>query len=79
MRNQFLPFLLGIFQKAIDSISAVVYSMAIIPKEDTEMTIKEFINRAMDVAQVLLKKGDHEGYQRCMAIIADAIYEYQGI
>lgn len=77
MRNQFLPFLLGIFQKAIDSISAVVYSMAIIPKEDTEMTIKEFINKAMDVAQVLLKRGDHEGYQKIMMMIADEIYKAQ--
>lgn len=39
------------------------------------MTIKEFINRAMEMAQVLLNRGDHEGYQRCMMIIADAIAE----
>lgn len=41
------------------------------------MTIKEFINKAMDIATVLLERGDHEGYRRCMEIIADAIYEYQ--
>lgn len=39
------------------------------------MTLKDFINQAMDIATVLLKKGDHEGYRRCMEIIADAIYQ----
>lgn len=37
------------------------------------MTIKEFINKAMDMATILLNKGDHEGYQKVMAIIADEI------
>lgn len=41
------------------------------------MTIKEFINKAMDVAQVLLKRGDHEGYQKIMMMIADEIYKAQ--
>ena len=41
------------------------------------MTIKEFINQAMDMATILLNRGDHEGYRRCMEIIADSIYEYQ--
>lgn len=41
------------------------------------MTIKDFINRAMDIAQIALRNGDHEAYRRCMEIIADAIYEYQ--
>lgn len=37
------------------------------------MTIKDFINQAMDMAQILLNRGDHEGYQKVMAIIADEI------
>lgn len=36
------------------------------------MTLKEFINKAMDMAELLLKRGDHEGYSKIMAIIADA-------
>ena len=39
------------------------------------MTLKQFINEAMDMAQILLNRGDHEGYRRCMEIIADAIAE----
>ena len=35
------------------------------------MTIKDFINEAMDVATILLNRGDHEGYSKVMAIIAD--------
>ena len=42
------------------------------------MTIKEFINQAMDIAATLLKKGDHEGYQKIMAIIADEIATAHG-
>ena len=41
------------------------------------MTIKDFIREATTIAQKLLEKGDHEGYQKAMAIIADAIYEAQ--
>lgn len=41
------------------------------------MTLKQFINEAMDMAQVLLAKGDHIGYSKVMAVIADAIYEAQ--
>lgn len=41
------------------------------------MTIKEFINKAMDVAEILLKKGDHDGYQKIMMMIADEIYKAQ--
>lgn len=37
------------------------------------MTLQQFINEAMDVAQVLLKKGDHENYSKVMSIIADEI------
>ena len=37
------------------------------------MTLKDFINKAMDMAQILLNKGDHEGYSKIMAIIADEI------
>lgn len=37
------------------------------------MTLKQFINQAMDIAQVLLKRGDHDGYQKIMAMIADEI------
>ena len=40
------------------------------------MTIKEFINEAMTLATKALKAGDHEKYQKCIAIIADAIYEH---
>ena len=43
------------------------------------MTIQEFINKAMDLATILLNRGDHDGYRRCMEIIADAIYEYQEV
>lgn len=41
------------------------------------MTLKQFINEAMDIAQVLLNKGDHDGYSKVIAVIADAIYEAQ--
>ena len=37
------------------------------------MTLQQFINEIMDMAQVLLERGDHKGYQKAMAIIADAI------
>lgn len=40
------------------------------------MTIKEFISEAMEIATKCLKAGDHEKYQQCIAIIADAIYEH---
>ena len=39
------------------------------------MTLKQFINEAMDIAQQFLKNGDHENYSKCIAIIADALYE----
>jgi len=39
------------------------------------MTLKDFINEAMDLAQILLNRGDHNGYRQCMEMIADAIYE----
>ena len=39
------------------------------------MTLKEFINKAMDLATEALKADNHEVYRRCMEIIADAIYE----
>lgn len=39
------------------------------------MTIKEFINQAMDIAMEALRREDHEAYRKCIAIIADAIYE----
>lgn len=42
------------------------------------MTIKEFINKAMDIATVLLNKGDHEGYRKVMAMIADEIATANG-
>lgn len=42
------------------------------------MTIKEFINKAMDMAQILLNRGDHEGYQKIMTIIADEIATAHG-
>ena len=41
------------------------------------MTIKEFVNKAMDIATILLNKGDHEGYQKVMTMIADEIYKAQ--
>lgn len=44
-------------------------------KGDTAMTIKDFINQAMDIAMEALRRNDHEAYRRCIAIIADAIYE----
>lgn len=42
------------------------------------MTLKEFINKAMDMATILLNKGNHEGYQKIMAIIADEIATAHG-
>lgn len=39
------------------------------------MTLKDFINEAMDLAQILLNRGDHNGYRQCMELIADTIYE----
>ena len=41
------------------------------------MTLQQFINEAMDMATVLLNRGDHEGYSRVIAIIADAIADTQ--
>ena len=38
------------------------------------MTIKEFINQAMDIAMEALRRDDHEAYRKCIEIIADAIY-----
>lgn len=38
------------------------------------MTIKEFINQAMDIAMEALRRDDHEAYRQCIEIIADAIY-----
>ena len=38
------------------------------------MTIKDFINQAMDLAMEALRRDDHETYRKCIAIIADAIY-----
>lgn len=37
------------------------------------MTLKDFINKAMDMAQILLNRGDHAGYSKIMAMIADEI------
>ena len=42
------------------------------------MTLKDFINKAMDMAQILLNRGDHEGYQKIMTIIADEIATAHG-
>ena len=39
------------------------------------MTLKEFINQALDYAEQFLRNGDHENYSKCIAIIADAMYE----
>ena len=39
------------------------------------MTIKEFINKAMDIAMEALRREDHEAYRKCIEIIADAIAE----
>ena len=36
------------------------------------MTLKQFINEAMGMAQIFLKRGDHENYSKMMGIIADA-------
>ena len=44
-------------------------------KGDTAMTIKDFINQAVDLAMEALRRDDHEAYRKCIAIIADAIYE----
>ena len=43
------------------------------------MTLKEFINKALDIAEELHRQGNHEGYQKAMEIIAGAIYEAQAI
>lgn len=37
------------------------------------MTLTDFINQAMDIATILLRKGDHDGYQKIMAMIANEI------
>jgi hypothetical protein len=39
------------------------------------MTLKDFINEAMEYARIALNRGDHEGFRHCMEIIADAIFE----
>ena len=39
------------------------------------MTIKAFINQAMDIATEALRRDDHEAYRRCIEIIANAIAE----
>ena len=39
------------------------------------MTLKEFVNRALDTAEVFLKRGDRENYRRCIEIIAEAMAE----
>jgi len=41
------------------------------------MTIREFIDKAMDIAKALQNKGDHDGYQKIMMMIADEIYKAQ--
>ena len=41
------------------------------------MTLKDFINESMAIARELLRRGDHERYQKTMEIIAGAIYEAQ--
>lgn len=39
------------------------------------MTLKDFINQAMDIATEALRAGNHTAYRQCMEIIANAIYE----
>lgn len=58
-------------------LSSIYYEVSS-TEEDRAMTIKEFINKAMDMATILLNKGDHEGYQKIMAIIADEIATAHG-
>lgn len=58
-------------------LSSIYYEVSS-TEEDTAMTIKEFINKAMDMATILLNKGDHEGYKKIMAIIADEIATAHG-
>lgn len=39
------------------------------------MTLKDFVNQVMDYAEQFIRAGDHENYSKCIAIIADAMYE----
>lgn len=64
-------------KKVLNSFLCGVYYRHKPRQEDGAMTIKEFINKAMDIATILLNNGDHEGYSKVMAIIADEIYKAQ--
>jgi hypothetical protein len=39
------------------------------------MTLKDFVNTVLDYAEQFIKAGDHERYQKCIKLIADAMYE----
>lgn len=39
------------------------------------MALKDFVNQVMAYAEQFLKNNDHENYQRCIELIADAMYE----
>lgn len=36
------------------------------------MTLKQFIEKALETAEKFQKSGDHENYRRCIEIIAEA-------
>ena len=38
-------------------------------------TLKDFINEVLDISEEFLRRGDHENYQKCIKLIADAVYE----
>lgn len=39
------------------------------------MALKDFVNQVMAYAEQFLINNDHENYQRCIELIADAMYE----
>ena len=37
------------------------------------MTLKDKINEVLDLSEVALRRGNHEQYQMCIALIADML------
>ena len=44
-------------------------------EDKTMKTLKDFINEVLDISEEFLRRGDHENYQKCIKLIADAVYE----
>lgn len=43
------------------------------------MTIQDKVNEVLDLSEIALRRGNHEQYQMCIALIADMIREYNTI